>query len=222
MATHSSILAWTHSSILAWRIPGTEEPGGLPSMGLQTQRKRLSSSSSRPQAVYIQLLYVEIKQFTWQFKRIYLWAVRDRTVLQTSLHSLWNVHLKTEESLSIMTLSGRKPPGDLKVMSESFGCPSFSNVITKNLNWVHQPLIITWMSHEYWIYWTNQYTLNNELCSGTSLVVQWLRICPATREMQVWSLVGELRFQLPWSNWARVLQLLGLCVSTRESVHCNN
>ena len=24
----------THSSILAWRIPGTEETGGLPSMGL--------------------------------------------------------------------------------------------------------------------------------------------------------------------------------------------
>ena len=25
----------THSSILAWRIPWTEEPGGLQSMGLQ-------------------------------------------------------------------------------------------------------------------------------------------------------------------------------------------
>ena len=24
----------THSSVLAWRIPGTEEPGGLPPMGL--------------------------------------------------------------------------------------------------------------------------------------------------------------------------------------------
>ena len=23
----------THSNILAWRIPGTEKPGGLPSMG---------------------------------------------------------------------------------------------------------------------------------------------------------------------------------------------
>ena len=23
----------THSSLLAWRIPGTEEPSGLPSMG---------------------------------------------------------------------------------------------------------------------------------------------------------------------------------------------
>ena len=27
----------THSSILAWRIPCTEEPGGLLSMGLQSQ-----------------------------------------------------------------------------------------------------------------------------------------------------------------------------------------
>ena len=42
----SSILGWedpleeemaTHSSILAWRIPGTEEPGGLQSTGLQSQ-----------------------------------------------------------------------------------------------------------------------------------------------------------------------------------------
>ena len=38
----------THSSTLAWRIPGTEEPGRLPSMGLQswTRLKQLSSSSS--------------------------------------------------------------------------------------------------------------------------------------------------------------------------------
>ena len=38
----------THSSVLAWRIPGTREPGGLPSMGSQsrTQLKRLSRSSS--------------------------------------------------------------------------------------------------------------------------------------------------------------------------------
>ena len=56
MAPHSSTLAWkipwklsdltftfhfhalekeiaTHSSVLAWRIPGTEELGGLPSVG---------------------------------------------------------------------------------------------------------------------------------------------------------------------------------------------
>ena len=36
----------THSRVLAWRIPGTREPGGLPSMGSQTRLKWLSSSSS--------------------------------------------------------------------------------------------------------------------------------------------------------------------------------
>ena len=36
----------THSSVLAWRIPGTEEPSGLPSMGSQsrTRLKRCTSS----------------------------------------------------------------------------------------------------------------------------------------------------------------------------------
>ena len=28
----------THSSVLAWRIPGTGEPGGLPSMGSRRVR----------------------------------------------------------------------------------------------------------------------------------------------------------------------------------------
>jgi len=39
----------THSSVLAWRIPGTGEPGGLPSMGSHRvgQLKQFSSSSSR-------------------------------------------------------------------------------------------------------------------------------------------------------------------------------
>ena len=38
----------THSSVLAWRIPGTEEPGGLPSIvsHSRTQLKRLSSMPS--------------------------------------------------------------------------------------------------------------------------------------------------------------------------------
>ena len=29
----------THSSVLAWRVPGTGEPGGLPSMGSQSQTR---------------------------------------------------------------------------------------------------------------------------------------------------------------------------------------
>ena len=36
----------SHSSILAWRIPWTEEPGGLQSLGLQSQTrlKQLSTA----------------------------------------------------------------------------------------------------------------------------------------------------------------------------------
>ena len=41
----------THSGMLAWRLPWTEEPGGLQSMGLQsqTQPKWLSSSKTTQQ-----------------------------------------------------------------------------------------------------------------------------------------------------------------------------
>ena len=38
----------THSSILAWRIPGTEKPGGLQSIGVaksQTQLNRLGTQA---------------------------------------------------------------------------------------------------------------------------------------------------------------------------------
>ena len=42
----------THSSVLAWRIPGTGEPGGLPSgvAQSQTRLKRLSSSMKNEMA----------------------------------------------------------------------------------------------------------------------------------------------------------------------------
>ena len=51
MKNNNKMIASTlaaHSSVLAWRIPGTGEPGGLPSLGSQsrTPLKRLSSSSS--------------------------------------------------------------------------------------------------------------------------------------------------------------------------------
>ena len=34
----------THSSILAWRIPGTEEPGGVLSMGSQRVRHEATNT----------------------------------------------------------------------------------------------------------------------------------------------------------------------------------
>ena len=37
----------THSSIFAWRIPLTEEPGGLQSMGLQKSQAQLSDKKKK-------------------------------------------------------------------------------------------------------------------------------------------------------------------------------
>ena len=39
----------THSSILAWEIPWTEEPGGLRSMGSQTDRHNLAAEQQQQQ-----------------------------------------------------------------------------------------------------------------------------------------------------------------------------
>ena len=37
----------THSSTLVWRIPWTEEPGGLPSLGLQRVRHNLATKQQQ-------------------------------------------------------------------------------------------------------------------------------------------------------------------------------
>ena len=52
----------THSSVLAWRIPGTGEPGGLPSLGshrVRTQLKWLSSS-----------IHVYMYEIFWYFLKL--------------------------------------------------------------------------------------------------------------------------------------------------------
>ena len=40
----------THSSVLAWKIPWTEEPGGLQSMGSQRFRHNLANEHTSVQA----------------------------------------------------------------------------------------------------------------------------------------------------------------------------
>ena len=67
----------THSSVLAWRIPGTGEPGGLPSMWSQSQTrlKRLSSSSRgectipdfAPNTLFSSLLFRSGSWILWSF-----------------------------------------------------------------------------------------------------------------------------------------------------------
>ena len=50
---------------------------------------------------------------------------------------------------------------------------------------------------------------------GTSLMVQWLRICLPRQGMQIHPLVGEPKSHMPQGNYARVLQ-------TRECTAMND
>ena len=43
----------THSSILTWEISGTEEPGGLQSMGLQRVRRDLATKATNNMYIYV-------------------------------------------------------------------------------------------------------------------------------------------------------------------------
>ena len=45
----------THSSVLAWRVPGTEEPSGLPSRGRQSWT-RLSDSAAAAEHMYLYIV----------------------------------------------------------------------------------------------------------------------------------------------------------------------
>ena len=53
----------TYSSVLAWRMPWTEEPGGLQSMG--SQRVGLDLATERQQ--HIILMYFNLKTGTFFF-----------------------------------------------------------------------------------------------------------------------------------------------------------
>jgi len=54
----------THSSSLAWRIPGTEEPGGLPSMGLHRVRHDWSYLAAAAAVCVILFLLISLKDIT--------------------------------------------------------------------------------------------------------------------------------------------------------------
>ena len=60
----------THSSVLAWRIPGTGEPGGLPSMGLHRvghDWSALAAAAVRGQTdiMCLQMHWVYIRRLTF-------------------------------------------------------------------------------------------------------------------------------------------------------------
>ena len=84
----------THSSVLAWRIPGTEEPGGLPSMGSHRVGHDWSDLAAAAAALVIALPHLLIA-FHCLFPAhtsLSFWKVRFHKMWKPSyicVHLLW-------------------------------------------------------------------------------------------------------------------------------------
>ena len=85
----------THSSVLAWRIPGTGEPGGLPSVGLH----RVGHDWSDLAAAAARMWELDYKE-SWAPKNWYFWTVVLEKTLESPLDckEIQSVHRKGNQS----------------------------------------------------------------------------------------------------------------------------
>ena len=82
----------THSSVLAWRIPGTGEPGGLPSMGSHRVGRDWSDLAAAAIALHFLVSADQVNQL---YVHIYLFPLQPpsthpaRSSQSTDLSFLW-------------------------------------------------------------------------------------------------------------------------------------
>ena len=81
----------THFSVLAWRIPGTGEPGGLPSLGSQRVGHDWSNLAAAA-AAYSPYHNIFLGQKYWNGKRIlkYLMSFVVLLLIVTNILLFWN------------------------------------------------------------------------------------------------------------------------------------
>ena len=84
----------THSNVLAWRIPGTGEPGGLPSMGSHRVGHDWSDLAAAAAAILMCSTHTQIKQQT---------PIRTQQVEQRSRQSQLSEELTKRSSLFSLT-----------------------------------------------------------------------------------------------------------------------
>ena len=90
-----------HSSVLAWRIPGTGEPGGLPSMESHSRirLKRLSSSSSSNAITALSaVVTVQLSLGRWIYQSILLLIQTWEVPLHCLEGKLLNIHTVVHEN----------------------------------------------------------------------------------------------------------------------------
>ena len=75
----------THSSILAWKIPWTEEPGRLQSMGLQSDTTEATEQHAL--TVVFKVLYCKIKNVFFIICIFYVCIICVKSIIHLFQHS---------------------------------------------------------------------------------------------------------------------------------------
>ena len=79
----------THSSVLAWRIPWTEEPGGLQSMGLQRVRLDWADGNDDPICETAKEIQMQRTDFWTLWEKVSVgWF--ERIALKHVYYHMWN------------------------------------------------------------------------------------------------------------------------------------
>ena len=81
----------THSSILAWKIPWTEEPGGLQSMGSQRVRHGCVTTTTVSYGILVPWPGVELVPSTVEVQSLNHWTAREVPIsrILNSIISFW-------------------------------------------------------------------------------------------------------------------------------------
>ena len=80
----------THSNVLAWRIPGTREPGGLPSMGshrVEHDWGDLAAAAAIPTLTH-HLLHLYIRSGSWAFT---ISCTLEKAMATHSITLVWKI-----------------------------------------------------------------------------------------------------------------------------------
>ena len=96
----------THSSVLAWRIPGTREPGGLPSMGshrVRHDRSDLAAAAAADKGLILGFMGVLFVLFLlwWCNYKCFSSKNRDKMMLSLIWCLCWGTAVYRQALLSV-------------------------------------------------------------------------------------------------------------------------
>ena len=190
----------THSSILAWRIPWTGEPSRLQSMG--SQRVGHDWVTNTYSNTYYWSFWEKPMICPWKIYKNYKVRVyHEGGQKRRAEEALRSGHTCLYTERQQRRMAGAELWRGRQILQPTvktyISCWREPHSVIKRFDSAY-----TWEAFPMW--WLSLFLLITAggivIRLGTSLMVQWLRICLAMQGTWIQNLVRELRSHMPWSN----------------------